>query len=187
MKNRSLIIFFLCLIISVFTLLGLVFNKTNGEKLLSVETSNLLRIHIRANSNQVIDQEIKYKIKDEFVDFLTPFVVSCNSLEQAIQMIENKKQELIAISNKVLKENNFEYETNIKIGKEYFPTRSYNQYTLNSGVYNSIIVELGTGEGNNWWCVIYPPLCFTNFSNNNQNIVYKSKIMEIINKFFNGE
>mgnify|MGYP002521854701 CR=1 FL=1 len=77
------------------------------------------------------------------------------------------------------------YKSNIKIDREVFPTRTYEGYTLESGIYDAIIVELGSAKGNNWWCVIYPPLCFTNYSSaNNQSVVYKSKIWGIIKQFF---
>lgn len=152
-----------------------------------LDTSNLLRIHIRANSNECVDQNVKYKIKDAFVEFLTPLVANCQTKQEAITMIKQNSMALKTLADGILSSHNFNYKSNIKITKENFPTRVYDQYTVPSGIYDSIIVELGTGTGDNWWCVVYPPLCFTNFSTNSSNIVYKSKIMEIINKFFNKE
>lgn len=152
-----------------------------------LDTSNLLRIHIRANSNEIVDQDIKYKIKDEFVQFLTPLVANCQTKQEAINMINSNASALEDIANKILSNNNFNYKSKVKITKENFPTRVYGEYTVPSGVYDSIIVELGTGTGDNWWCVVYPPLCFTNFTANSTSVVYKSKIMDIINKFFNKE
>lgn len=172
----------LVFIVSLVVIIGL----TTNSSVQIDDTENLLRIHIRANSNQQIDQNIKYEIKDKFVDYLTPLVCECDSKQEAIGLIEKNKKNLKNIADEVLKQNNFEYESNIKIAKEYFPTRQYQNYTVQSGVYDAIIVELGDASGNNWWCVIYPPLCFTNFTNS-QNVVYKSKIMEIINKYFGKE
>ncbi len=149
----------------------------------TLDTSNLLRIHIRANSNEVVDQNVKYKIKDAFVDFLTPLVCECKTKQEAIEMINKNASKLESIADQILKENHFNYSSKVKVTKEQFPTRVYGEYTVPSGVYDSVIVELGTATGNNWWCVVYPPLCFTNFTNSS-NVVYKSKIMEIINKFF---
>lgn len=149
-----------------------------------IDTTNFLRIHIKANSDDLSDQSIKYKIKDEFVNFLTPLLAYCEDKQDAITIVKNNRDFLQQIANNILQQNNLNYSTNILICKESYPTRTYDGYTLPSGIYDSIIVNLGQGEGNNWWCVVYPPLCFTNF-NNSQNVVYKSKIMEIINKFFN--
>ena len=177
------IVAILVCILSLVMVLGV--TTKNGQVQIS-DTENLLRIHIRANSNTKIDQNIKYEIKDKFVDYLTPLVCDCESKQDAIKVIKKNKNNLKKIADDILSKNNFEYESNIKVTKEFFPTRQYENYTVTSGVYDSIIVELGDASGNNWWCVIYPPLCFTNFTNS-QNVVYKSKIMEIINKYFGKE
>ena len=87
------------------------------------------------------------------------------------------------IANGILKNNNFYYTANVKFCQENFPTRSYDGVVLKSGVYDSIIVELGAANGDNWWCVVYPPLCFV--SNNSQDILYKSRILEILKSIFN--
>ena len=160
-----------------------VFMSSNFNKKI-IATDNLLRIHIRANSNESIDQNIKFEIKDKFVDYLTPLVADCESKNDAISLIESQKDKLKRLADDILKQNGFEYQSTVNIKREFFPTREYENYTVESGVYDAVIVELGSATGNNWWCVIYPPLCFTNFSFNSKNIVYKSKIMEIINKFF---
>lgn len=175
----------LVLVLGIVLVAGLLVGQ--GSQTNEVDTSNLLRIHIRANSNEVVDQNIKYKIKDAFVDYLTPLVCECETRQQAIDMINENSASLTQIANNILKDNNFSYTSKVKVTREQFPTRVYGDYTVPSGIYDSIIVELGSGTGNNWWCVVYPPLCFTNFSTNPSSVVYKSKIMEIINKFFNKE
>ncbi|MBQ0017194.1 MAG: stage II sporulation protein R, partial [Clostridiales bacterium] len=168
--------------ILLFIIIGLSVPKNSGS--VSLDTSDFLRIHIRANSNLETDQNIKYTIKDEFVNFLTPLICECESKDDAIRIVNENKKSLENIADKILNDNGYQYKSNIDIRREQFPTRTYDGYTLESGVYDSIIVELGSASGNNWWCVIYPPLCFTNYNSNYQNVVYKSKIMEIINKFF---
>lgn len=152
----------------------------------SNNNADYLRIHIRANSNSEIDQEVKYKIKDEFVSYLTPKIALCTSKHDVVNLINIEHNKLVNLADTVLKDNGFNYTSNILIRSEMFPTRNYEGYTLESGVYDALIVELGEAQGNNWWCVIYPPLCFTNYSSNNlSSVVYKSKIWEIIKKFFN--
>jgi len=99
------------------------------------------------------------------------------------QFNDNKRNLTTFIDN-ILKEQGFDYISNIKLNNEYFPTRTYNDVTLESGFYDAIIVELGKAEGNNWWCVAYPPLCFMYESSNFGNITYKSILLELINKFF---
>ena len=90
------------------------------------------------------------------------------------------------VANDMLADNGFEYASNAYISKEHFPTRVYGDVTLDADIYDAIIVELGSGEGNNWWCVVYPPLCFVNADEvSTAGFKYKSKLKEIIDKFFN--
>lgn len=93
-----------------------------------------------------------------------------------------------SIANAVLVSEGFTYTAHAKIDNEYFPTRTYEMeeedLTLVEGYYDALILELGTGTGNNWWCVVYPAFCFTK-TNNFDNIVYISKIWEIIKSVSN--
>ena len=112
------------------------------------------------------------------VEYLTPKLKSCTSKNDAISAINTNLHSTKILVDNVLKDNGFNYECNVKINNEFFPTRTYDDLTLDAGYYDALIIELGSGEGNNWWCVMYPNLCF----NEIDNVVYKSKIMEIINK-----
>lgn len=143
-----------------------------------------LRLHIRANSNIEVDQNIKYKIKDLLVEFLTPYFCNISSKQEAVKIVEDMTPIIKSKCDKFLKANGFSYTSNIKINNEYFPTRSYNNTTLESGYYDAVIVELGSAVGDNWWCVMYPPLCFVNKNENNMQIKYKSKIVEIFKNIF---
>ncbi len=145
------------------------------------ETS-FLRIHIRANSNEAMDQYVKYQVKEEIVNAITPLIANCTTFEQAKQVLSENLNYIDEISDAVLKKNGFNYKSVSNINNEYFPTRSYDGYVLESGLYDALVIQLGKAEGDNWWCVVYPPLCFVNTSA--ENIIYKSKILEIINKFF---
>lgn len=145
------------------------------------EDGQLLRIHIRANSNATVDQSIKYKIKDEMVKYLTPYLSSVKSKDEAESVIKSKLNDINNTIDRLLKNNGFNYTCNAKICNEYFPTRVYENVTVESGYYDALILELGKAEGDNWWCVVYPPLCFLNTTyTNGEGVVYKSKILEII-------
>jgi len=147
------------------------------------ETKEYLRIHIRANSNTYIDQSVKYEIKDKIVEYLIPYVCECDTKEKAIEMLEKNIEGINNTANKVLIEEGFAYRANAVVRKEEFPLRVYEDYTLESGVYDALIVELGEAIGDNWWCVVYPPLCFINGSSSVN--IFKSRIVEIVNNFFN--
>lgn len=144
-----------------------------------------LRLHIRANSNADIDQNVKYEIKDELVKFLTPHLCTIESKQKAIQVVESYSNVMKSLCLNLLQEKGFAYSVNIKIANEYFPTRTYVNTTLESGYYDAVIVELGEAKGDNWWCVMYPPLCFVNKNENVKQIKYKSVICKWWNKIFN--
>lgn len=143
--------------------------------------NDYLRIHVRANSNTQIDQSVKYKVKDGVVALISERITECTDKEAAMRVIGDIIPEIVAESERILAENGFNYGARASIRAEEFPTRVYGEHTLDAGVYDALIVELGTGKGDNWWCVIYPPLCFTSAK---QDVEYRSIIYDIIEKFF---
>ena len=154
------------------------------QKKEEVSKYDYLRIHIRANSNTDADQNVKYQIKDEVVGFLTPFLCDVPSKSEAINIVEELSPQIKQVCINKLKEKGFHYSVNIKVSNEYFPTRTYNNTTLESGYYDAVIVELGSASGDNWWCVMYPPLCFVNNFENSMQINFKSKVYEWFKKLF---
>lgn len=156
----------------------------NNNEAIGINGTDYLRLHIRANSNNETDQKVKYLVKTEVLNYINKDAVNFSSKENIESYFIKNKNSLENYINNFLKENNFTYKSNIKINNEYFPTRTYNNVTLKSGFYDAIVIELGLAEGNNWWCVAYPPLCFMYESSDFGNITYKSKLLEIINKFF---
>lgn len=139
-----------------------------------------LRIHVRANSNEQIDQSVKYKVKDEVVRFITPYAAECTDKNKAMKVIGGILPEIEKVCDGVLKQNGFSYTSKASVRAEQFPTRVYGDLTLESGIYDALIIELGSGTGDNWWCVIYPPLCFTSGT---AGVQYRSAIMDVIDKF----
>lgn len=175
---KKICITFLLLFIIILTVSCSGFNFDMETK----ENTEYLRIHVRANSNEEKDQTVKYLIKEKIVGYLTPHIADCQTKSDAVDVITAKSRELTCIINEILVKNGFHYKSNITVRKEKFPTRVYQDITLESGYYDAVIVELGNAEGDNWWCVVYPPFCFTD----TQDVRYKSKIKEIVDEFIKG-
>ena len=148
--------------------------------------SEFLRVHIRANSDAVCDQSVKYEVKDAVVDYLMPLAAACQSKAQAMKRIEDVLSEIEQVADGVLREHGYSYCAKAKLTREEFPTRVYENVTLESGVYDALILELGEASGANWWCVIYPPLCFAGEATG-ANIRYRSAIYDIIAGFFSHD
>lgn len=144
--------------------------------------TDYLRIHVRANSNLQTDQNVKYKVKDEIVKFITPYIGECVDKESAIAVVNALIPQICEVCDRTLEANGYDYRSRAEVRSENFPTRVYGEHTLEQGVYDALIIELGSGAGDNWWCVIYPPLCFTSAT---ADVEYRSVIADIINKFFN--
>ena len=171
MKKIGVIISVIVIVLIV--ILGTTYKEVNKD---------YLRIHIRANSNAEVDQLVKYKVKDEIVVSITPYIVDCKNFEEVKMVLSDNLSLIDDIANRVLKQNGFNYTAKSRICNEEFPTRNYNGYTLEAGFYDALIVNLGRAEGDNWSCVVYPPLCFTNTCTGS-NVVYKSRILDLINNF----
>lgn len=146
-----------------------------------------LRIHIRANSNDENDQSVKYLVKDKVVDYVAQYLIDCNTKQDSIKMTTMLLADIENVCDEMLECCGFTYKSKARIDKEFFPTRAYDNITLDAGVYDALIIDLGEGVGDNWWCVVYPPLCFVNKSDLNEHTIqYQSYLVEIIRKYFKG-
>lgn len=144
------------------------------------QESEYMRIHIQANSNSAEDQNVKYLVKDKIVDYLIPYLSQVQNKDEAKIVLKDLLKSIESVANDVLSEQGFDYKAKAYISFEEFPTRKYDDLTLEEGYYDALMISLGSGEGDNWWCVVYPAICFTD-SKNSQNYEYISKIWEIIN------
>ena len=165
MKKTGITFFCCCILFLAIMLFGC-----------DIPKSEYLRIHIRANSNEYCDQKIKYEIRDLVVQSLTPQIKNCTSKSAAINILNNNKSAIKALIDGFLAKNGFNYSCNISICEENFPTRVYEGVTLEAGYYDALIIELGSASGDNWWCVVYPPLCFFG----NDDVEYRSIIADWI-------
>lgn len=117
------------------------------------------------------------------VEALKPIANNIKNKEQMIEVLNENVHLLTAVVDNKLRELGQNYTSTVKICEEKFPTRSYEELTLGAGVYDAIIIELGSGQGDNWWCVAYPPLCFVTADGDGESIQYKS----IFSKWFGNK
>ena len=178
---------YLAIILLLFLVLSISFLSACGEMRtgdLETLSANCIRIHIRANSNSEEDQAVKLKVRDAVTTYLSAKLDGCKTKRQAYIVLDKNKQELVEIANSTLKQHGFEYKTSIRLNHEHFPERVYDGYDFPEGDYDALILELGSGKGDNWWCVAFPPLCFVPSGNSGEKIVYKSWIKEMLDKLF---
>lgn len=161
--------------------LGGLFNLGSGQS----SKSEFLRLHIRAHSNSDEDQAVKYIIRQEILNEFTPIFSTVTTREAAMNVLGQNLSQFESISNRVLSSQGFDYNTRVHLRSEYFPIRNYGNVTLPAGYYDALIIELGAAAGDNWWSVVYPPLCFLNNNiGGERGVIYRSRLQEIINRFF---
>lgn len=128
-------------------------------KIVSIDlASKVVRLHVRANSDNPQDQKLKLKVRDSIIDYL-----SCNlqadNQQEAICYIHDNMDTIIATAQKVVLNNGYNYPVNAVLDVTQFPDKEYGSMTFPAGEYCSLNVNIGSGQGHNWWCVLYPPLC----------------------------
>lgn len=119
----------------------------------------ILRLHVIANSDTEEDQSLKLKVRDELLRAGSELFEGTATAENAAEISKSEIGYLTDIAQGVINENGFDYEAKIEVGKSRFPTREYENITLPAGEYTAVRVILGEGEGHNWWCVMFPPMC----------------------------
>ncbi len=123
-----------------------------------------VRLHILANSDSEKDQELKLKVRDELLFSGSEIFSGSTDIKEVEKKLQKSRNELITAALKVIKDEGFDYKVTINICDEYFTTRSYGRYTMPAGKYKAVKVIIGEGKGQNWWCVMFPPLCLPGFS-----------------------
>ena len=122
--------------------------------------SKILRFHVLANSDSEADQAVKEKVRDAVGVYLQPLLKEADSLEETKQIVNNQMENIICIAKDTLEEHGYEYTITACITNTDFPEKSYGAYTFPKGEYEALQIVIGEGEGQNWWCVLYPNMCF---------------------------
>lgn len=140
-------------------------NKEKSEILNYDEVKDsLIRFHVIANSDSDEDQKLKLKVRDEVIDYLYPYLSNSQSLDESRQIIKRNMDKVHEIAEQVIKQNNYSYSVATQLSRENFPEKSYGNIILPQGNYEAFRVIIGSGQGKNWWCVMFPPLCFVDES-----------------------
>ena len=126
--------------------------------------SSVFRLHVIANSDSKEDQDLKYKVRDNLLKYMNKICKDCTSKEDAISLVEKNKDIFKQIALDTIRNEGFSYNVNINIGNFEFPTKNYGDISLPAGLYDALRVEIGEAKGQNWWCVMFPPLCFVDIS-----------------------
>lgn len=143
-------------------------------------SGDMVRFRVIPNSNSSIDILIKEKVVNELSTLLFK---DSNDINETRNNVVNNLDKVNLSIDKVFKENNYNLKYKVKYGMNYFPRKEYNNIEFEAGEYESLVVEIGEAKGNNYWCILYPPLCMVDYEKD-EKIEYKSKIYEVLSKWF---
>ena len=161
--NKNLIgrILLVLVLLSIFVL----FSAYSYENSVSYDIADsVFRLHVIANSDSEEDQALKYKVRDALIEYMNSLCANISSKEEAINISKAHTRDFKAIAESVISENGYSYPVNVEIGNFSFPTKIYGDVSLPSGMYDALRVKIGSASGQNWWCVMFPPLCFVDVS-----------------------
>lgn len=129
----------------------------------------IIRFHVIANSDSDADQALKLKVKEAVVNYTAELLCNSKSISETEDLLSSHTNDIISIANNVISENDYDYPVTAEITDTYFPTKSYGSYTFPPGTYRAFQIKIGEAKGKNWWCVLYPPLCFIDISHGTVN------------------
>ena len=194
-------------LIFILFLFFFILNAYSYANFVSQNLSNtFFRLHILANSNSKEDQILKIKVRDGIIEYMNELIQSENTKEKIQKICEKNKENFKNIAENIILDNGYNYTVNVSIDDFYFPTKNYGNISLPSGVYDALRIEIGNSKGENWWCSLFPPLCFIDvstgiidyegekyleknlskeefsiISENSKTVKFKFKIIEILN------
>ena len=125
---------------------------------------SVFRLHVLANSDSEEDQNLKYVVRDRLLNYMNSICKNCKTKQEAISLVEQNQDAFQQIAIDTIQEQGYSYSVQIKIGNFEFPTKNYGDISLPAGYYDALRVEIGEAKGQNWWCVMFPPLCFVDVS-----------------------
>ena len=173
------------LVLSLIAVMSIMSISISGEvKKISTASEDyknkLIRFHVIANSDSDEDQNLKLKVRDAVIDYLQPKLELSSSIEESETIIKSEYKELENISKNIVLENGYKYDISVGIDYSTFPTKQYSNVVLPAGEYKALRIIIGEGKGKNWWCVMFPPLCFVDEQSSIIDTETDKKLREIL-------
>lgn len=182
MKKKNFVFIIISVLIIMFIAMGVLnsgsLEKTNvyscdtvngvssesDSEFVSRISTKLIRFHVIADSDSKEDQSLKLKIRDKILAYISPKLKSSSSLAESRKILKENDEEVKKIALKCISENGYNYGVKTTLDREDFPVKTYGNITLPQGNYEAYRVIIGSGKGKNWWCVMFPPLCFVDIT-----------------------
>lgn len=155
--------FRLLMLILLFAAISTCYINTSAKADTSIQegiASKVLRFHVIANSDSEEDQNLKLTVKEALVNNLTPQLKDINDINEVKAIVTEQLDTIRTIAENIIRQQGYDYSVTVSLEKCYFPLKIYGNYAFPPGYYEALRVRIGNAEGRNWWCVMFPPLCF---------------------------
>ncbi|MBO4293354.1 MAG: stage II sporulation protein R [Clostridia bacterium] len=127
-------------------------------------SNSVFRLHVIANSDSEEDQNLKYKVRDKLIEYMNSLIPECENKNEVIAKAQEHLADFKKIALNTIVSEGYDYNVDVEIGNFEFPTKQYGDISFPAGFYDALKVKIGKAEGKNWWCVMFPPLCFVDIS-----------------------
>jgi len=152
-----------------------------AEEILKIP-DEAIRFRVIANSNSEYDQKVKYEVKDEIQNHMLTILQNVDSIDVSRSVIAANLSTINTKIAQVLEREKYEIPYNVNFGLNYFPAKEYKGIIYDEGYYDSLVITLGSGQGDNWWCILFPPLCLLE-AEDGVEAEYTSFVKEILDKY----
>lgn len=127
-------------------------------------SDSIFRLHVIANSDSVEDQNLKYVVRDNVLEYMNSLATNVTNKNEIIQIVSEHLNDFKEVAQNTVYENGFNYEVSVEVGNFEFPVKTYGDISFPAGFYDALRIKIGNADGQNWWCVMFPPLCFIDVS-----------------------
>jgi len=182
LKRKTKNFKFIIMLILLFILYIFLCASSYATQVTSNISDSVFRLHVLANSDSEEDQNLKYIVRNSLLDYMNLLAKDITSKEEIIELANLHKEDFYNIAINTIRQQGYDYDVKINIGNFAFPSKTYGDITLPAGDYDALRVEIGEAEGQNWWCVMFPPLCFVDVSSGIVDDDSKSLMKENLNE-----
>lgn len=159
-NNKAGWVFILAATIMLVIAGGRLYSDSEERQLQKRIASNIIRFHVRAESDSKEDQWLKLQVKEAVLAYISPVLSKSQSVDESRQLLYNESENIRNVAAATLRSLGDESDVNVYFENCYFPMKTYGDMTFPPGEYEAFRVDIGEAQGKNWWCVLYPPLCF---------------------------
>jgi stage II sporulation protein R len=160
---KKVLLIFSVVVLGIFTAYYFL-SEVKNNQLQSDMASKIIRFHVIANSDSESDQALKLKVRDRVLEYMAPKLKSSKDVEESKKILEQNNGEILKIASSEISREGYSYKVEGTLSKVNFPIKTYGNITLPQGQYEAYRIIIGSGQGQNWWCVMFPPLCFVDIT-----------------------